>query len=142
AVQVVNESVDNSTDALNNGGMDAAISAAGDEFANLATAAASHAPEMEDVAVNFIQSFADGIVSNRGKLIGEAGEAAEAIASGLAELLPSELREPVEDAIDAISDSLSSGGLKKAGETAVDTLENVIDIAGKLADAALPPLTD
>lgn len=142
AVEVVNESVDNITDAFNNGGMDAAISAAGDEFANLATAAASHAPEMVDVAVNFIQSFADGIVSNRGKLIGAAGEAAEAIASGLAELLHSELREPVEDAIDAISDSLSSGGLKKAGETAVDTLENVIDIAGKLADAALPPLTD
>ena len=142
AVQVVNESVDNITDAFNNGGMDVAISAAGDEFANLATAAASHAPEMVDVAVNFIQSFADGIVSNRGKLIGAAGEAAEAIASGLAELLPSELREPVEDAIDAISDSLSSGGLKKAGETAVNTLENVIDIVGKLAEVAIPPLTD
>ena len=142
AVQVVNESVDNITDAFNNGGMDAAISAAGDEFANLATAAASHAPEMVDVAVNFIQSFADGIVSNRGKLIGAAGEAAEAVASGLAELLPSELREPVEDAIDAISDSLSSGGLKKAGETAVNTLENVIDIVGKLAEVAISPLTD
>ena len=142
AVQAVNDSVDSITDAFNNGGMNAAISAAGDEFANLATAAASHAPEMVDVAVNFIQSFAGGIASNRGKLIGAAGEAAEAIASGLAELLPSELREPVEDAIDAISDSLSSGGLKKAGETAVNTLENVIDIVGKLAEVAIPPLTD
>lgn len=142
AVRVVNDSVDSITDAFNNGGMNAAISAAGDEFASLATAAASHAPEMVDVAVNFIQSFAGGIASNRSKLIGAAGEAAEAIASGLAELLPSELREPVEDAIDAISDSLSSGGLKKAGETAVNTLENVIDIVGKLAEVAIPPLTD
>lgn len=141
AVQVVNESVDNITDAFNNGGMDTAISAAGDEFANLATSAASHAPEMVGVAVDFIQSFADGVVSNRGKLIGAAGEAAEAIASGLAELLPSELQAPVEDAIDAISDSLSSGGLKKAGETAVDTFENIIDVAGALADATLPLLT-
>ena len=141
AVQVVNESVDNITDAFNNGGMDAAISAAGDEFANLATAAASHAPEMVDVAVDFIQSFANGIVSNRGKLIGAAGEAAEAIASGLAELLPSELQEPVEDAIDAISDSLSSGGLKRAGKTAIDTFENLIDVAGTLADTTLPLLT-
>lgn len=141
AVQVVNESVDNITDAFNNGGLDAAISAAGDEFANLATEAASHAPEMVDVAVDFIQSFADGIIRNRKRLIGAAGEAAEAIASGLAKLLPSELREPVEDAIDAISKSLSSGGLKKAGKTAVDTFENLIDVAGTLAETTLPLLT-
>lgn len=141
AVQVVNESVDNITDAFNNGGMDAAISAAGDEFANLATAAASHAPKMVDVAVDFIQSFANGIVSNRGQLIGAAGEAAEAIASGLSELLPSELQEPVEDAIDAISKSLSSGGLKSAGKTAVNVFENLIEVAGTLADTTLPLLT-
>lgn len=141
AVQVVNESVDNITDAFNNGGMDAAISAAGDEFANLATAAASHAPEMVDVAVDFIQSFANGIVSNRGQLIGAAGEAAEAIASGLSELLPSELQKPVEDAIDAISKSLSSGGLKSAGKTAVNVFENLIEVAGTLADTTLPLLT-
>ena len=142
AAQAATDSVNNITEAFNNGGLDAAISAAGDEFANLATEAASHAPEMVDVAVDFIQSFADGVARNRKRLIGAAGEAAEAIASGLADLLPSELREPVEDAIDAISDSLSSGGLKKAGETAVNTLENVVDIVGKLADVALPLLTD
>lgn len=142
AAQVATESINNITDAFNNGGLNAAISAAGDEFANLATEAALHAPDMVNVAVDFIQSFAEGIVYNRSQLIDAAGEAAGAIASGMAELLPSELREPVEEAIDAISDSLSSGGLKTAGKTAVNTLENVIDVVGKLADAALPPLTD
>lgn len=142
AAQIATESVNNITDAFNNGGLNSAVSAAGDEFANLATEAASHAPDMVNVAVDFIQSFAGGIVSNRGQLIDAAGEAAEAIALGMSELLPSELREPMEEAIDAISDSLSSGGLKTAGKTAVNTLENVIDVVGKLADAALPPLTD
>lgn len=142
AAQIATESINNITEAVNNGGLNAAISAAGDEFANLATEAASHAPDMVNVAVDFIQSFAEGIVNNRSQLIDAAGEAAGAIASGMAELLPSELREPVEEAIDAISDSLSSGGLKTAGKTAVNTLENLIDVVGKLADAALPPLTD
>lgn len=137
AVQVVNESVDNITDAFNDGGLNEAISAAGDEFANLATEAASHAPEMVDVAVDFIQSFTSGIVDNRRKLIDAAGEAAEAVASGFAEVLPPELQEPVEDAIDAISKSFESGGLKKAGKSIEDTLENVIDVVGDLSEALL-----
>ena len=141
AAQVATDSVNNITDAFNNGGLDAAISAAGDEFANLATEAASHAPEMVDVAVDFIQSFTSGVVNNRGQLIDAAGEAAHAIASGLAELLPSELQAPVNDAIEAISDSLSSGGLKKAGKVAADTFENLIDVAGVLSGTALPLLT-
>lgn len=137
AVQVVNESVDNITDAFNDGGLNEAISAAGDEFANLATEAASHAPEMVDVAVDFIQSFTSGIVDNRRKLIDAAGEAAEAMASGFAEVLPPEIQEPVEDAIDAISKSFESGGLKKAGKSIEDTLENVIDVVGDLSEALL-----
>ena len=142
AAQSATESINNITDAFNNGGLNAAVSAAGDEFANLDTEAASHAPDMVDVAVDFIQAFTNGIVSNKGQLISAAGEAAHAIASGLAELLPAELQAPVENAIDAISDSLNSGGLKTAGKTAVNTLENVIDVVGKLADVALPPFTD
>lgn len=140
AAQSATESVNNITDAFNNGGLNEAISAAGDEFANLATAAASQAPKMVDAAVSFIQSFVQGIVNNRGQLISAAGDMASALASGLAELLPAQLQRPIDDAIDAISKSLGSGGLKKAGKTAVDTLDNVIDIVGKLAKTALPPL--
>lgn len=142
AAQSATDSVNNITDAFNNGGLSSAIEAAGNEFANLATAAASQAPKMVDAAVGFIQSFVRGIVDNRGQLINAAGDMASALASGLAELLPVQLQRPVEDAIDAISKSLGSGGLEKAGKTAVNTLDNVIDIVGKLAKTVLPPLID
>lgn len=140
AVQAT-DSVNNIKDAFTNGGLDDAISAAGDEFASLAVKAAEHAPDMVDTAVDFIEAFAKGIVQNRGKLIGAAGDVAESFAEGLAELLPEQVQEPVEDAIDAISESLSSGGLKDAGKTIVKTFDNVIDVVGELAKTALPPLT-
>ena len=141
AAQSATESVNNITDALTDGAIKNAVNVAGNEFADLAVSAASHAPEMIDAAVSFIESFASGIVNNKGKLLGAAGDVADALASGLAELLPNSLRKPAEDAIDALSESLESGGLKKAGKTVVNTLGNVIDVVGKLADAALTPLT-
>lgn len=141
AAKTATESINNITDSFNNGGLNEAIQTAGDEFANLAVEAASHAPEMVDTAVDFIEAFASGIASNKGRILGAAGEMAESMASGLAELLPSKLQEPVEDAIDAVAESLSDGGLREAGETAVDTLSNVVDAVGNLADKALPPLT-
>lgn len=141
AAKTATESINNITDSFNNGGLNEAIQTAGDEFANLAVEAASHAPEMVDTAVDFIEAFASGIASNKGRILGAAGEMAESMASGLAELLPDKLQEPVEDAIDAVAESLSDGGLKEAAETAVDTLDNVVDAVGNLADKALPPLT-
>lgn len=141
AAKTATESINNITDSFNNGGLNEAIQTAGDEFANLAVEAASHAPEMVDTAVDFIEAFASGIALNKGRILGAAGEMAESMASGLAELLPSKLQEPVEDAIDAVAESLSDGGLREAGETAVDTLNNVVDAVGNLADKALPPLT-
>lgn len=141
AANTATESINNITDSFNNGGLNEAIQTAGDEFANLAVEAASHAPEMVDTAVDFIEAFASGIASNKERILGAAREMAESMASGLAELLPSKLQEPVEDAIDAVAESLSDGGLKEAAETAVDTLDNVVDAVGNLADKALPPLT-
>lgn len=96
AAQSATESVNNITDALTDGGIAAAVNVAGNEFADLAVAAASHAPEMIDAAVSFIESFASGIVNNKGKLLGAAGDVADALASGLAELLPNSLRKPAE----------------------------------------------
>ena len=140
-VKVVNKSVDNITDAFENGGLDKAIEAAGDEFADLATAAAEHAPDMVDTAVDFIESFAGGVVKNKGRILNAAGDMAETLAGGLADLLPKEVQKPVEQAIDAISDSFKGGGLEEAGETVVDTFDNLIDVVGDLAEVALPPLT-
>jgi len=141
AAKTATESINNITDSFNNGGLNEAIQTAGDEFANLAVEAASHAPEMVDTAVDFIESFASGITSNKGRILGAAGEMAESMASGLAELLPDKLQEPVEDAIDAVAESLSDGGLKKAGKTAEKTFDSLIKVVGKLASTALPPLT-
>lgn len=141
AANTATESTNNITDSFNNGGLNEAIQTAGDEFANLAVEAASHAPEMVDTAVDFIEAFASGIALNKGRILGAAGEMAESMASGLAELLPSKLQEPVEDAIDAVAESLSDGGLKKAGKTAEKTFDSLIKVVGKLASTALPPLT-
>ena len=141
AAKTATESINKITDSFNNGGLNEAIQTAGDEFANLAVEAASHAPEMVDTAVDFIEAFASGIALNKGRILGAAGEMAESMASGLAELLPSKLQEPVEDAIDAVAESLSDGGLKKAGKTAEKTFDSLIKVVGKLASTALPPLT-
>lgn len=140
-VKVVNKSVDNITDAFENGGLDKAIEAAGDEFADLATAAAEHAPDMVDTAVDFIESFTGGVMKNKSRIVNAAGDMAETLAGGLADLLPREVQKPVEQAIEAISDSFKGGGLEEAGETVVDTFDNLIDVIGDLAEVALPPLT-
>lgn len=135
------DSINNITEAFRNGGLDDAIEAAGDEFANLAVEAASHAPDMADTAVDFIESFVDGIGKIKKKLVGAAVDMAKTLGGGLADLLPDELGEPVEEAIDSITESLESGGLEDAGETVVKTFDNVIKVVGELADVALPPLT-
>ncbi len=141
AVQVVDESVDNITNALNNGGIDAAVKAAGSEFANLATEVAGHAPAMVNSAVRFIQSFASGIYSNRGKILSAAGNVATAFGEGLADLLPSSVSGPVKSAVREIGKSFKSGGLRSAISTVSTTFKNFSSVAGKVAKVTLPPLT-
>lgn len=139
--QSATDSVNNITDAFKSGGMNAAIQAAGDEFANLATTAAEHAPKMVDTAVDFIESFGSGITKNKKKLYNSAVDMAETLGTGLARILPDELERPVESAVKSITSSLNSGGLKKAGKTVETTFKNAIEIVGELTDVALPPLT-
>lgn len=138
--ETATESINNITAAFEKGGLDKAIETAGDEFANLAVKAAEHAPDMVDVAIDFVESFTKGIGKNKKKLTGAAGDMAKTLAGGLTDLLPAKLEKPVDKAIDAISDSLNSGGLKKAGKTLVTTFDNLIAAAGNLAEKALPPL--
>lgn len=142
AAESATDSVNEITEAFQDGGLDAAIEAAGDEFADLAVEVADHAPEMVDAAVDFVDSFGKGIKKNKKKLVKAAGDMAETMAGGLAKLLPDELEEPVEDAIDAVSKSLNSGGLKKGAKTFQKTIDTTIDVVGELSDVALPALTE
>lgn len=142
AAESATDSINEITEAFQEGGLDAAIEAAGDEFADLASDVADHAPEMVDAAVDFVDSFGNGIKKNKKKLVKVAGDMAETMAGGVAKLLPDELEEPVEDAIDAISKSLNSGGLKKGAKTFQKTIDTTIDVVGELSDVALPALTE
>lgn len=142
AAESATDSVNEITEAFQDGGLDAAIEAAGDEFADLAVEVADHAPEMVDAAVDFVDSFGKGIKKNKKKLIKATGDMAETMAGGLAKLLPDELEEPVKDAIDAVAESLNSGGLKKGADTFRRTIDTAIDEVGELADVALPVLTE
>lgn len=123
AAVTATDSINEITDAFNNGGLDKAIETAGDEFAGLATKAAEHAPDMVDTAVSFIQSFAQGVIDNREEILNAAEETVRAFVGGIAKIL------------------LASEGIEEAGETVIDTMDNVIDITGKVAKVALPPLT-
>ena len=123
AAVVATDSINEITDAFNNGGLDKAIETAGDEFAGLATKAAEHAPDMVDTAVSFIQSFAQGVIDNREEILNAAEETVRAFVGGIAKILP------------------ASEGIEDAGETVIDTMDNVIYITGKVAKVALPPLT-
>ena len=114
AAVTATDSINEITDAFNNGGLDKAIETAGDEFAGLATKAAEHAPDMVDTAVSFIQSFAQGVIDNREEILNAAEETVRAFVVGIAKILP------------------ASEGIEEAGETVIDTMDNVIDITGKV----------
>ena len=135
------QAVGDMTNAFKNGGLKSAVKEAGNIFADFAVDAASHAPEMVDTAVDFIESFISGVSGNKGRLLTAAAEVAESIAGGLASLLPAELKKPAQDAVEALSESLNSGGLKSAGKKAVSVFKNLTKAAGTLAKAALPPVT-
>lgn len=140
AVQAT-QAVGDMTNAFKNGGLKSAVKEAGNIFADFAVDAASHAPEMVDTAVDFIEFFISGVSGNKGRLLTAAAEVAESIAGGLASLLPAELKKPAQDAVEALSESLNSGGLKSAGKKAVSVFKNLTKAAGTLAKAALPPVT-
>lgn len=140
AVQAT-QAVGDMTNAFKNGGLKSAVKEAGNIFADFAVDAASHAPEMVDTAVDFIESFISGVSGNKGRLLTASAEVAESIAGGLASLLPAELQKPAQDAVEALSESLNSGGLKSAGKKAVSVFKNLTKEAGTLAKVALPPVT-
>lgn len=141
AADTASESINQITDAFENGGLKGAVEEAGDVFAELSVDVANQAPKMVDSAVTFMQAFAGGIYDNRKQLVSSAGVVASTIAEGLAELLPASVREPVKNAIDEIEESFSNGGLKDAVKTVSTTIENFGKGVSSVAKVALPPFT-
>lgn len=141
AADTASESINQITDAFENGGLKGAVEEAGDVFAELSVDVANQAPKMVDSAVTFIQAFVGGIYDNRKQLVSSAGVVASTIAEGLAELLPASVRKPVKNAIDEIEESFSNGGLKDAVKTVSTTIENFGKGVSSVAKVALPPFT-
>ncbi len=112
------------TSAFESGGLEGAITKAGDIFAELAVKAAQQAPKMVDSAVSLIEAFVSGIIKNRRKLYKAGEDVVKAVASGFIKLLPKELQKPFENYIN----------------NALRLLKNMGRIAGNIAKTAFTPL--
>lgn len=133
--------VEDLTKAFQDGGLTGLVEEAGDIFADIVTEAAAQAPKVVDAAIGLIESFVKGIVSNKGQLAAAALDIAKTLAGGLSKLLPAEMQKPVQDAINAITRSFQSGGLKKAIDSAITLFKNLSKIVGNIAKVVLPILT-
>lgn len=129
--------VDELVDAFENGGLKSAVEKAGEVFGDMATEAAKQAPKMVKSAVQFIKAFGKGISDNRKEIWDAAVEVSEVLADGLTDLLPKSVQKPVKEAVDTISKSLTSGGLKNAVSTTVTLFKNVATAAGDVFGASL-----
>lgn len=133
--------VDQLTDAFNSGGLESAVEAAGDIFGDLAVKAAEKAPGMVDASTSFIQAFINGIAKNKGKLVTAAKEIVKTLVSGLVEILPNSVKKPAQDAVEALTKSFNSGGLKSAVKTVEKLIESLGRIISNVADISLPLIT-
>lgn len=128
-------------EAFKSGGVEGVVSALGGVLADACTQLAQAAPGVVDLAVNFIQSFIQGIADNKEKLLSAAKEVVSALVNGLVKLLPSQIQKPVKAAIDTLTKSFQSGGLKSAINTVSNILKNLGKVATNLAKTVLPPLS-
>lgn len=140
ATQIGIEDVNKLTEAFKAGGLEGAVSAAGDMFGNLAVTVASHADGMVNAAVQFIQSFARGIANNSGKLRDAAVNVTKVFVGGLVDLLPKEVAAPIRKTIDAIGKSLSNGNLKQTIKSIAQAAKSAASITVTALNTILPPL--
>lgn len=141
ATQIGIEDVNKLTAAFKTGGLEGAVSAAGDMFGNLAVTVASHADGMVNAAVQFIQSFARGIANNSGKLRDAAVNVTKVFVGGLVDLLPKEVAAPIRKTIDAIGKSLNNGNLKQTIKSIAQAAKSAASIVVTALNTILPPLT-
>lgn len=135
------DTVDELSNAFKANGLEGLVKEVGDALSDAVTGVAQAAPDMIDAAVDVIEGFIDGIKKNKNKLLRAGGEIATSLANGIADLLPKEISRPIKKAIDAISDSFKSGGLRKAVDSFGKVLEKLSAFIGGIAEDVLPLLT-
>lgn len=130
AVQLGTKYIDELSKAFTDGGLQGAVTTAGDIFGEIAAKAAENAPKMIDSALQFIDSFANGIRDNSSRLLSAGRSIVQAIIEGIINFAGygSELIDGavaiIENLILAISANESE--LLKAGESIIDSIVNGI----------------
>lgn len=127
--------------AYKDGGVTGLIDEAGNIFSEIAVKAAEKAPQMVDTAVDFIEAFTSGLRDNGPKLTAAGVQLVKTLADGFVRLLPSEIQRPVQDTIDTLTKSLTSGGLDRGIKTIGTALSNTGKVISKTASVVLPPLS-
>lgn len=143
-------------EAFKSDGLTGMIEEAGNIFGELAVKAAEQAPKMIESAIKFIQSFCNGIYTNRSALISAAKSIVDTIVTNLVNLLPASVQKPVKDVINAIKTTLSelikvakdvvkemsasfqNGGLKSAVETVRNIFVKLTGVLTSIAKTVLP----
>lgn len=130
AVQLGTKYIDELSKSFTDGGLQGAVKTAGDIFGEIATKAAENAPKMIDSALQFIDSFANGIRDNSSRLLTAGRNIVQSIIEGIIDFAGygSELIDGavaiIENLILAISSNESE--LLKAGESIIDSIVNGI----------------
>lgn len=120
-------------------GVNGLVEKAGEVFADIATNAAEKAPEMANVAVDFIEQMVSGFKKNGQRLTKAGADMVKMIAGAAVKMLPKELQEPVKEAVDDLVDSLTEGGMKNGLKTFGRMFENGFKTVSKVTKTVLPP---
>ena len=121
------------SNALQNGGLDAAVEEAGAVLADLSVKVAQSAPKMVNASVSLIKAFAKGIVNNKSQLKKSATEIVNVLSTGLIKLLPKKMQEPAEKGMDALKRTFYAG-LKSVVKIAEPIVSGLGKVFIKLAD--------
>lgn len=141
ATQIGIEDVNKLTEAFKAGGLEGAVSAAGDMFGNLAVTVAEHADSMVTASVQFVLSFVRGIANNSGKLRDAAVSVTKTFVYGLVDLLPKEVAAPIRETVNAINRSFNAGSLKQTIKSIASAVKSAASVVITALNTVLPPLT-
>lgn len=110
AVQLGTGYIDRLSKAFTNGGLQEAVSVAGDIFGEVVVKVSEYAPQLMDTAIDFIRSFGDTLL----------------------DMLPRTVREPIADVIDNIKDTVSDIGNVLVSVFSSEDIKNAVVFVTKL----------